>query len=166
LIEMKLTPEDIRAFLKKLSTAIELDQVHVDSLPPERFLPAYEDGMWRAWRRDHRIFVDRLLLTAERLPPIMLAELTRLANTYEPSLVGIVALELFAEVVSGSCALERLGTAERFFGQLIKLVSEQPRGNLRTEGARISILQWLPVNDPLRIAQDPECGYAQSTTSS
>ena len=33
------------------------------------------------------------------------------------------------------------------------------RGRPRHQDARTSILQWLPVTDPLRIAQDPECGY-------
>jgi hypothetical protein len=154
-----LTPEDIRTFLKRLSTAIELDQVHVDALPPERFSPEYSDGMWRTWRRDHRVFIGKLLLTADAIPPAMLRELTGLAITHEPELIGDVVLELCAEVVSGSCPPEDIGTAECFFGQLIKQLSDQPEGNRRHESAQGSLLQWLPVNDPLRIAQDPECGY-------
>jgi hypothetical protein len=156
-----LTPEDIRTFLKQLSTAIELDQVHVDALAPERFSPAYSDGTWRAWRRDHRVFIDRLLLTADAIPPAMLRELTGIAIAHKPELIGSVVLELFAEVVSGSCPPEDHGTAERFFGWLIKQLNDQPGGNLRHESARASILQWLPVSDPLRIAQDPERGYGQ-----
>ena len=156
-----LTPEDIRTFLKRMSTAIELDQIHVDTLPPERFSPVYNDGMWRAWRRDHRVFIDKLLLTAVAIPPAMLRELTRIAITREPELIGRVVLELFTEVVSGSCPLEYLGTAERFFCWLIEQLRDQPEGKLRHESARASILQWLPVADPLRIAQDPECSYSQ-----
>jgi hypothetical protein len=156
-----LTPKDIRNFLKRLSNAIELDQVHVDALPPERFSPAYSDSMWRDWRHGHRVFIDELLLTADAIPPAMLSELTGIAITYEPALIGSVLLEIFAEVVSGSCAREDLGTSERFFGWLIKQVSQQPKGNLRHKGAPASILRWLPVSDPLRIAQDPECGYGE-----
>src|ERR1700676_3314887 len=154
-----LAPKDIQHFLKQLSATIQLDQVRVDALPPESFSPAYSDSMWRAWRRDHRIFINELLSTAYTIPPVMLSELTRLTVTREPALIGSVVLELFAEVVSGSCPREELGTAERFIGWLIKHLSDQPEGNPRHEGARASILQWLPVIDPLRIAKDPECGY-------
>ena len=47
-----LASKDVGNFLKRASTAIEFDQVLVDTLPPERFSPAYSDGMWRAWRRE------------------------------------------------------------------------------------------------------------------
>jgi len=111
-----LTPEDIRTFLKRMSTAIELDQIHVDTLPPERFSPVYNDGMWRAWRRDHRVFIDKLLLTAVAIPPAMLRELTRIAITREPELIGRVVLELFAEVVSGSCPLGGVDSKDSLLG--------------------------------------------------
>lgn len=156
-----LAPEDIQNCLKRLSTAIELDQVHVDRLPPERFSIAYRDSMWRTWRHDHRVFVEKLLLTADAIPPLMLWQLTGIATAYEPALVGNAVLELFAEVVSGCCA-EDFGTAERFFGALIEKMRGQCKGRPRQGGAQASILQWLPAADPLRIAQDPECGYGQS----
>ena len=108
-----LAPEDIQNFLKRLSAAIELDQVNVDALPPERFSIAYSDSMWRKWRHDHRMFIEKLLLTADAIPPVMLKQLTGIATGYEPAFVGSVVLELFAEIVSGSCA-EDFGTAERF----------------------------------------------------
>jgi hypothetical protein len=157
----KLTSKDIRNFLKRLSAAIELDQVHVDALPAERFSPAYSDSMWRAWRHDHRVFIDKLLLTADAIPPAVLDELTGIAITNKPALAGSVVLELFAEVVSGSCLEADLGTADRFFGGLIKQLRDHPEGSPGLEGARASIVKWLPVADPLRIAQDPECGYGQ-----
>jgi hypothetical protein len=155
-----LAPQDIQNFLKRLSAAIELDQVNVDALPPERFSIAYSDSMWRTWRHDHRVFIDKLLLTADAIPPLMLKQLTGIATAYEPAFVGSVVLELFAEIVSGSCA-EDFGTAERFFGRLIKQTTEQRKGSSRHEGAQASILKWLSVADPLRIAQDPECRYGQ-----
>jgi hypothetical protein len=156
-----LTQEDIQNFLKRLSAAIELDQVNVDALPLERFSIAYSDSIWRTWRHDHRVFIEKLLLTAVAIPPVMLKQLTEIATAYEPALVGSVVLELFAEVVSGSCA-EDFGTAERFFAGLIKQMSEQPKGNPGHGGAQASILEWLPATDPLRIAQDAECRYRQS----
>jgi hypothetical protein len=156
-----LTLGDIRTFLKGLSIAIELDQVHVDALPPEKFSPMYSDGMWRNWRRDHRMFIDKLLLTADAIPPTMLRELTGVAITHKPERIGSLLLELFAEVVSGSVSPEDFGTSERFFGSLIAQMSAQPKGHRRHKSARVSVLQWLPFDDPLRIAQDPECGYGK-----
>jgi hypothetical protein len=160
-----LAPTDIKNFLKQLAAAIELDQVRVDVLPQESFAPEYNDSMWRAWRRDHRRVIEELLSTADRIPPAMLSELTRLAITREPVLIGSAVLEFFAEVVCGACPRERLGTAERFIGWLTANLSNQPEGKPRHESARASILQWLPVIDPLRIAQDPECGYGVATLS-
>jgi hypothetical protein len=34
-----------------------------------------------------------------------------------------------------------------------------PLGKPRNETTRALMMQWLPVTDPLRIAQDEECGY-------
>ncbi|MGY4177655.1 hypothetical protein ACVIHH_002946 [Bradyrhizobium sp. USDA 4518] len=160
MLSVTLTPEDIRNFLKQLSVAIELDQSSVDALPPERFSIEYDDDMWRAWRREHRLHIEKLLCTADAIPPVMLWRLTGVAIGYEPALVGNTLLELFAEVAAGGC--EDLATAETFFGVLIKQMSGQAKRSSRRGSARTSMLQWLPTTDPLRIAQDPECGYAWS----
>lgn len=154
-----LASKDVRNFLKRVSTAIEFDQVLVDSLPAESFSPAYNDGMWRAWRRGHCAFIDRLASTVDKIPPAMLSELTGIATAYEPALVEKVVLELFAVIVSGSCPEEDFGSAELFFGEIIRQLNAQSKGAPRHESARASILRWLPVVDPLRIAQDPECAY-------
>jgi hypothetical protein len=154
-----LTPEVIREFLENLSIAIERDQIYVDGLPPERFPIAYDDDMWRSWRLDHRMFIKKLASTTDAIPPVMVWQLTGIAVGYEPALVGSVLLELFAEIVSGSCCAEDFETAERFFGWLIDRMAEQRKGRSRRDGAHASILTWLPTADPLRIAQDPECGY-------
>jgi hypothetical protein len=150
-----LTPADIQDFLRQLSTAIELDQVNVDALPPESFSIEYSDSMWRTWRQDHRAYIEKLLSTADAIPPVMLKQMTEIATAYEPAHVGSILQALFAEVVSGSCA-EDLGTAERFFSALIAEMSGQRKGAPRHRSAQASILQWLPPTDPLRIAQDPE----------
>ena len=160
-----LVSTDIKDFLKQLSAVIEFDQVRTDALPRESFAPEYNDSMWRAWRRDHRRVIEELLSTADTIPPARLSELTELTTTREPALIGSAVLEYFAEVVCGSCPGERLGTAERFVGWLIANLSNQPEGKSRQQSARVSILQWLPVIDPLRIAQDPECCYGAATLS-
>ena len=154
-----LASKDVGNFLKRVSTAIEFDQALVDTLPAERFSPAYSDGMWRAWRRDHCAFIDRLASTVDKIPPAMLSELTGIATAYEPALVEKVVLELFAVIVSGSCPEEDFGSAELFFGEIIRQLNAQSKGAPRHESARASILRWLPVVDPLRIAHDPECAY-------
>ncbi|WMT76948.1 hypothetical protein [Bradyrhizobium sp. Ash2021] len=153
-----LTLEDVQEFLKRLTATIELDQLNVDAMPPEHFATAYNDSMWRTWRHDHRAYIEKLLLTTDAMPPVMLWQLTGIAIAYEPARVGNIVLELFAEVVSGSCA-EDLGTADRFFGRLIQEMSGQRKGNSCHGSAQASILRWLPELDPLRIARDPECGY-------
>jgi hypothetical protein len=154
-----LASKDVGNFLKRASTAIEFDQVLVDTLPAEGFSPEYSDGMWRAWRSDHRTFIDRLASTVDKIPPAMLRKLTGIATTYEPALVENVVVELFALIVGGCCPAEDYGSAELFFGEIIRQLNTQFKGAPRRESARASILRWLPVVDPLRIAQDPECAY-------
>jgi hypothetical protein len=153
-----LTHADIRDLLRGFDASIELDQLRVDAMPAAKFHPAYEDSMWRGWRRNHRGYTNKLLSTVDAIPSEMLGELTRIAVTYEPDLIRRITVELFAEVVCEGPPGE-LGTAELFFGCLIKQVGAQSEGRPRHQDARTSILQWLPVTDPLRIAQDPECGY-------
>ena len=159
-----LTPKDLKNFLERLSVAIALDQAHVDALPAERFSPQYNDAMWRDWRHGHRVFIGQLVLTADTMKPATLNELTKLSITREPGLIGSVMLELFAEIASGGCSQEDCGNAEQFFGWLIEQTRGGAKSKSRREGARISMLQWLPLIDPLRIAQDPECGYGHTFT--
>lgn len=162
--EAVLTHADIRDFLSGLVAAIELDQLRVDGMPAAKFHPSYNDSMWRGWRSGHISYVSALLSTVDEIPSPMLRELAGIAITREPEAIGNIALEIFAEAVSGSCQEER-GTAELFFGSLIKHEGEQSERGPRQQSARISILQWLPVSDPLRIARDPECGYGQPVGS-
>jgi hypothetical protein len=155
-----LTPEDIRDLLTGFVAAIELDQIRVDALPPEKFHPAYSDSMWRNWRRHHIDYINRLLLTVNTIPSALLQELARLAITFEPAVVQETVLDLFADATSGSCA-EELETAALFFGWLIKDVSDRPAGPPANCDSRALLMQWLAVDDPLRIAEDPECGYGR-----
>jgi predicted ATPase len=157
--------EDIQAFLAGFAAAIELDQVRVESLPQRKFHPRYRDSMWRGWRSDHMAYIDQLLATVDAMSPELLEELTRIATLHEPAVVGEVALDLLAEVASGSCPREELDTATLFFGHLIRQLRGSFERKQAGRDARALMFQWLPVTDPLRIAQDPECGYGQPTGS-
>jgi hypothetical protein len=152
-----LTAVDIRNLLISFDAAIELDQLRVDALPPECFHPAYSDSMWRLWRCLHRAYIKELLATVNAIPLGMLEGLTWIALNYDPAVVGDVMLDLFADAASGSCC--ELETATLFFGWLIKDLRDVPLGKPRNETARALMVQWLPVTDPLRIAEDEECGY-------
>ena len=156
-----IAPEDVRDLLSGFVAAIELDQIRVDALPPEKFHGWYSDSMWRNWRRDHVDNINRLLPTVNTIPSALLQELAWLAITYDPTVVGEAAVNLFAEAVSGSCPAEELETAALFFGWLIKDVSDRPARKPRNCDARTLMMQWLAVTDPLRIAEDPECGYGR-----
>jgi hypothetical protein len=159
-----LKPSDVRDLLTNFAAAIKLDQLHVDGLAPEKFHLEYNDHMWRAWRRDHLAYLDTLLMTVNMIPTAMLEELTRIAITYKHVVVEQIALELFAECASGSCPREEVETAALFFGRLIKELGDRSEVNpTDRDDARGSMLQWLPVTDPLRISRDPECGYGHPT---
>jgi hypothetical protein len=156
-----LTHADIRDLLKGFGAAIELDQLRVDAVPAAKFHPSYNDSMWRRWRADHIVHINRLLTTVDAIPAAMLGELAGIAIAYKPDVIGHIMLELFAEAVGGSCPEQELGTAERLFGWLVSQVGKRSEGGPRHRDARTAISKWLSVTDPLRIAQDPECGYGQ-----
>src|SRR6516225_3799938 len=155
-----LTHKDIRDLLTGFSASIELDQIRVDAIRPEKFHPAYDDGMWRRCRRDHLEFIDQLLLTVDKIPSALLQRLAQLALTYEPATVREALLDLFCDAAHEMCPPEEFETAELFFGWLIKDASRRkaPDDPLDAD-ARGLMMQWLSVTDPLRIAEDPECGY-------
>jgi len=158
-----LTPEDIRDLLTAFAAAIELDQLRVDAMPPEKFHPLYNDGMWRRWRRHHLDYISQLLPTVNAMPSVMLEELTRIAIAYEPVGVRLVVLDLFADAASNSCPMEDLETATLFFGWCIKRITANPEDQVADGDPRTQLMRWLPANDPLRIALDPECGYGLPT---
>jgi PAS domain-containing protein len=69
-------------------------------------------------------------------------------------------IDLFARAASGDC-LEQFETAALFFGWLIADVSRVSEAKPIVGGARTLMMQWLPLIDPLCIAEDPECGYGR-----
>jgi hypothetical protein len=119
--------------------------------------------MWRTWRCSHLDFIYQLLPSVNAMPPALLQGLTRLALTYDPLAVRETILDLFAEAASESCPAEDLETAALFFGWLVKDVSGRPKPKSTYGDARTMMMQWVTVTDPLRIAEDPECGYGQPT---
>ena len=154
-----LSRDDIREFLIGFAAAIELDQLRADALLPEQCHPYYSDGMWRRWRRSHLDYIHQVLPTVDAIPQRLLERLTRIAIHYEPAVVKEVALDIFADAASNSCPMEELETATLFFDWLIKGVFSGLEGKQIHDEARSMMMQWLPVTDPLRISQDPECGY-------
>jgi len=159
-INTSITHKDIRDLLASFAASIELDQIRVDALRPEKFHAAYDDSMWRRCRRDHLEFIDRLLPTVDTIPSTLLQELAQLAVTYEPATVREEIVDLFSEAANGVCPPEVFETAELFFGWLIKNASRRRAAGEPANGdARGLMMHWLSVTDPLRIAEDPECGY-------
>jgi hypothetical protein len=156
-----LRPIEIRCFLEQLSAAIQLDQIHVDSLPDHAFASAYSEDMWRIWRRGHLVFISKLLSTAEAMSSLTLKQLSYVTSSHDPSLIGASILELLAEVVSGSCPEEDLATSELLFKIVIKELATQRGVGGNRVNAHESITRWLPSTDPLSIVRDPECGYDQ-----
>jgi hypothetical protein len=71
----------------------------------------------------------------------------------------------FGEAAGGIVDEEELGTAEKFFGWLVKDMSGRSKPFVRYgyAYARTRMMQWLHLNDPLNIAKDSECGYGPLT---
>jgi hypothetical protein len=156
-----LTSEDIQDLLTGFVAAIELDQIRVDALPPEKFHRWYNDSMWRRCRRGHIDYINRLLPSVNTIPSALLQELAWLAITCEPAVVRKAALSLFADAASDSGPAVELETAALFFGWLIKDVSDTPAGAPLNCDAKVLMMQWLSVDDPLGIAEHPECRYGR-----
>jgi hypothetical protein len=157
-----LTHADIHDFLKIVGASIELDQLRVDAVPSTFLQPPYNDEMWRIWRVGHVAYINKLLPTVDAMPGAMLGDLAGIATAYEPKVIGQIVLELFADAVSGSCPGPELATAERLFGWLIKQANDGVGRKQRKRDAKVALLKWLPVNDPLKIALDEECEYGKA----
>jgi hypothetical protein len=155
---------DIEIVLRRFSTAIERDQRRIDAMPRAKFHPSYNDAMWRDWRHGHRIYVDLLASTVADVPLLLLEKLSVIARSYEPKFIREVVLEIFSEVVSGSCDQDEYATARRFFEGLTKQVRKRAKTTARGERAKVSLTRWFPLVDPLRIASDSECVYGASAS--
>ncbi|MCK1341017.1 hypothetical protein IVB38_34630 [Bradyrhizobium sp. 38] len=149
---------DIETVLRRLSGAIEMDQIYVDGLPRESFLNVYDDALWRDWRHDHGVFIGKLLASAHAINSAHLERLTEVASSFDPEVIGQIMLEIFAEIVSGSSAAG-CETADHFVEWVTGEVVRLGRGKRPSRSAHKSIEQWFSDIDPLTISQDPECGY-------
>jgi hypothetical protein len=145
--------------LAGFAAAIELDQIWVDALPARRFHHLYDESLWRMWRRDHLQYVNLLLSTVDAIPAVILEKLTWMATNYRPEIVCEAALELFALAASESYPREDVATTAVFLEWLIEDVTDRSKSQPIGEDAPALMMRWLHVRDPLRIAQDPECGY-------
>jgi hypothetical protein len=117
--------------------------------------------MWLRWRNDHLKFIKKLVGTTNEIPGAELSRVTWLAQNYDPAVVAEAVLELLAEAVSGSVDETELLPARQFFERLICSVTRRPAGlpQINANARSLAVL-WFPINDPLRIASDPECGYS------
>jgi hypothetical protein len=93
------------------------------------------------------------------IPQAILEKVTWVATNYEPAILGEAALNVFGDAVSRSCPIEELATATLFFERLIKDVMRSSERKPVDGDAAALMIRWLPVTDPLRIAEDRECGY-------
>jgi hypothetical protein len=150
---------DMETALRRFCTAIERDQLRIDTMPRARFHPSYDDAMWRDWRHGQKIYINRLISTVADLPVVLLEKLSAIARSYEPEFIRAVILEILSEVVSGSCDQDEYATASQIFEDLIKQVQKRAKAIARDEHAKVSLARWFPLTDPLRIATDPECRY-------
>jgi hypothetical protein len=155
----EITQNDVRELLSGFVAAIELDQIRVDALPTGSFHHLYSDDLWRTWRSDHIEYVNLLLPTVGAIPPAILEVLTRVARKYRPEIVSEAAVYLLAEAAGGNVVEEEVATAALFFDWLIAFVTDRSEGNWVGGDAPALMMQWIQIADPLRIAQDPECGY-------
>jgi hypothetical protein len=156
-----LRPHDVRDLLTGFSAAIELDQFRVDAIPHQKKHFAYDDRMWREWRQAHLHYISQILPTVDGIPSAMLNKLAWIAIAHNPALVGKAIVSTLAEAASGMCLKEEFETATLFFGWVIKELNHEIANESPQADSRALMMQWLPVTDPLRIAQDPECGYGQ-----
>ena len=75
--------------------AIRLDQRRVDAMPIASFHPMYDAQMWRDWRGNSVGYIEQLLASINAIPDAMLAELTKIATSYQPLIVREVVPRKF-----------------------------------------------------------------------
>lgn len=151
---------DIRELLASFVAAIELDQHRVATLSACTLHIYYDASIWTQWRSDHLTFIKKLMKTVGEIEGTVLSDLTKIARSYDAAVVTVAILELFAQAASGSVDETELLPAGRFFEHLIHNISRIQIGLPPANASvRSLVAAWLPMNDPLRIALDPECGY-------
>ena len=155
-----LTHKDIKEFFAKFAEAILVDQERVNKLPHNEFHPDYDDGMWRRNREDHVGAIVKLSMTVDKMPRRLLKKLTELAIAYKPELVKQPLLNFIGDLAAGAASPWLYETASLFFGELIEDVSRQAPGISRRGSPSLMISRWFNYDDPIQIAKDSECEYA------
>jgi hypothetical protein len=158
--ELRIRRRDIRSLLRANSAAILLDQAKVDALPRKYFHPEYSRGMWFRCRERHISFIDDLIATTGAMPKRLLGDLTVLAACRDPVVVRKTMVEMFGQ--RESLAPGEIDTATLFFQALLEFVGNQsfePDSGRDCKHSRVRMTRWLKLIDPLRIAEDSECGY-------
>jgi len=160
-----LTHSDIKRFFLKFAEAIFVDQQRVNKIPRKHFHPFYDDGRWRGTREEYLDAIVDLSLTVDKMPKRLLKNLTELAITYGPDAVKRPLFHIITLQAIGVASPGLLDTASRFFRELIVDVSLQAPG-IPSEGTPVeSILRWFDYDDPILIATEPECEYAELLAS-
>jgi hypothetical protein len=160
-----LTHRDIKEFFLKFAEAIFVDQQRVNKMSRKHFNPLYDDGMWRSTRGDYLSALVNLSLTVDRMPKRLLKNLTELAITYRPDAVKRPLFHLITLQAIGVASPGFLDTASRLFRELIVDVGLQAPG-IPFKGTPVkSMLRWFDYDDPILIATEPECEYADLLAS-
>jgi hypothetical protein len=154
-----LTRDDIRNFLLAYSGTIALDQVRVDALPPGSFHREYDRGLWQRYRQGHLDFINRLLATIGEIPSSLLQKLTCVAAVRKTAVVQKAIIDLLSQASTHSLAPDQIDSSPLFFRSLVEDVGTGSIGGVARGNSRVRMMRWLIPIDPLRIADDPECGY-------
>jgi hypothetical protein len=123
--------------------------------------------MWLRCRQYHIGFIDELIATTGAMPKKLLTGLTVLAARRDPAVVRATMVEMLGR--SDSLAPGQLDTATLFFQALLESVGNQgfePDLRCDCKNSRARMALWLKLTDPLRIAEDPECGYLSALEES
>jgi hypothetical protein len=134
-------------------------------MPRRHFHPFYDDGMWRRTRVDYLSAIVDLTLTVDKMPKRLLKNLTELAITYRPDAVKRPLFNIITDLAAGAASPGLFDTASLFFSELIEDVSRQAPGSPFKGTPVESILRWFNYDDPILIATDPECEYAELLAS-
>lgn len=160
-----LTHKDIKVFFLRFAEAIFVDQGRVHKIPRKHFHSFYDDGRWRRTREDYLSAIVDLSLTVDKMPKRLLTNLTELAITYRPDAVKLPLFHIITILATGAAFPGLLDTASLFFSELIEDVSRQAPG-IPFKGTPVeSIERWFDYDDPILIATEPECEYAESLAS-
>lgn len=155
-----LTHKDLKEFLAKFAEAILVDQERVNKLPRKHLHSLYDKGMWKRNREDHVEAIVKLSMTVDEMPKRLLKKLTELAVAYKPEVVKQPLLNIISNLATGFASPWLDETASMFFSELIKVVSRQAPGMPRKGNPTEMILNWFDYDDPIQIAKDCECEYA------